>query len=291
MKHLYLCVTALIAGIMVACSSMEVDEQEQYVENYPEDFVDTVYMELHPVLRSMQIKMFVKSHNDSLMEKMSSESFQKMMTKDTAAFMADTSTLHALFVDPYVLNSTEDDWNELWQPTTSLDIVCEKTTSFREMNLIVGKDTTKIFVDSVTYKSKTMMKAVYGKTDTVGAPSKEYVLCDTIKYYNKGAVMDTIETCDTTEVVTQGSLTAMQKKLLKEFNFYDTTDDLKFLKKVPMELKSIAYHFLAYGRIHGWAYRRCTKDEKKNPVAPVLEVDQVVDELYCDDDGVVRVIK
>lgn len=291
MKHLYLCITALVAGIMVACSSMEVDEQELYVENYPEDFVDTVYMELHPILRSMQIKNFIKSHNDSLVKKMSPESYEKMFKKDTAAFMADTSVLHALFVNSYVLNATDDDWNEVWQPTTSLDVACEKTTYFREMNLIIGKDTTKIFVDSVTYKSKTMMKAVYGKTDTVGAPSKEYVLCDTILYYNKGAVKDTVETCDTTEVVSEGSLTGMQKKLLRDFNFYDSTDDLKLLKKIPLEMKSIAYHFIAYGRIHGWAYRRCTKDEKKNPVAPILEVDQVVDELYCDDDGVVRVIK
>jgi hypothetical protein len=45
---------------MAACSSMEVDDDELYVENFPKDFADTVYMNLHPELASIQIKQYVK---------------------------------------------------------------------------------------------------------------------------------------------------------------------------------------------------------------------------------------
>jgi hypothetical protein len=54
---------------------MDVDDDELYVENFPKDFVDSVYMKLHPELKSIQIKQFVASHNDSLKKKMESEEY------------------------------------------------------------------------------------------------------------------------------------------------------------------------------------------------------------------------
>jgi hypothetical protein len=64
MKHIRLYLTTLAAVLMAACSSMEVDDNELYAENFPKDFVDSVYMELHPELVSLQIKRFVKDNND-----------------------------------------------------------------------------------------------------------------------------------------------------------------------------------------------------------------------------------
>ena len=292
MKHIRLYLTTLAAVLMAACSSMEVDDNELYAENFPKDFVDSVYMELHPELVSLQIKQFVKDHNDSLKTNMDADRYQKMYDKDTAAFSQDTSVLHEIFVTPFYVGFPEEDWVDVWTPITTYDVNCVTNMTYREVYLVIGSDTakTKVYVDSVKFDEKGNFASIYGKTDSTAA-SKEFVIGDTISYYNKGAVYDSTEVCDSVEVIQDGQLSAIQKSLVVSFNMYDKDNDLAALKKVPIDTKAVVYQYLVYGKLHGWTYRYCAAAEKKNPVRPVLDVSETTDKLYCDDNGVAREIK
>jgi hypothetical protein len=289
MKRFRLYLTALVASVMAACSSMEVDDDELYSENFPKDFVDTVYMQLNPALRSRQIVDYIVSYNDSLKKNMKPEAYSEMFSKDSAAFYEDTSVIHEIFVNPFYLGMTEETWEDMWLTTYVDKVTCEKEKTIKEINLIMPSDTPRIIVDSVHYKAGTTIGTIYGKT-AADPTSKAYVLGDTIKISNQDVAYDSLDICDTVTTEKPGALSGAYKSYLFAFNIYNALDDLAALKKVPLDLTPIAYHYVVYGKMHGLAYRRCTKEEKKNPVRPVLSINDTVDNLYCDDNGVIRQI-
>lgn len=291
MKYIRLYLTSLVAAFMAACSSMEVDENELYSENFPKDFSDSVYMQLHPELRSIQIRNYVKARNTRLKDSLSADAYQTLYDADTTAFYGDTAKLHEIFVDPMCLNFTEDDWADVWMEIVSPDITCKQKYTFKEVFLDFGTDTTKVFVDSVKTDEGGNFTFIYGKKGDATAASQEFAIGETIKYVNQGAVLDSTEICDTTDVVIPGALTAIHKSLLADYNLIETTDDLVKAKKAPLDLTAIAYQYLMFGRIHGWTYRKCTKEEKGNPVRPILDAKETTDKYYCDDNGVAREIK
>ena len=294
MKSIRLYLTTLAAVFMAACSSMEVDDDELYVENFPKDFADTVYMNLHPELASIQIKQYVKDHNESLKASMDEAAYQKMYDEDTTAFSKDTAALHEIFVTPTYVGFSEEDWVDAWAPITTYDVTCNVNRTFKEIFLIIGKekkDTTKVFVDSVKLDTDGNFTKVYGKPAALTAPSKQFDVNDTVVFFNKGAVYDSVEVCDSLAVVKEGELSAVHKSLVVNFNLYDVSDDIAALKKIPLDIKAIAYQYIMYGKLHGWTYRRCKADEKKNPIRPVMGVDDTTSKLYCDDNGVAREIR
>ena len=294
MKSIRLYLTTLAAVFMAACSSMEVDDDELYVENFPKDFADTVYMNLHPELASIQIKQYVKDHNESLKASMDEAAYQKMYDEDTTAFSKDTAALHEIFVTPTYVGFSEDDWVDAWAPITTYDVTCNVNRTFKEIFLIIGKekkDTTKVFVDSVKLDTDGNFTKVYGKPAALTAPSKQFDVNDTVVFFNKGAVYDSVEVCDSLAVVKEGELSAVHKSLVVNFNLYDVSDDIAALKKIALDMKAIAYQYIMYGQLHGWTYRRCKADEKKNPIRPVMGVDDTTSKLYCDDNGVAREIR
>ena len=294
MKHFRLYLTALVAAFMAACSSMEVDDDELYTGNFPKDFVDSVYAKLHPELRTIQIRTFVSTHNDSLKEAMESDAFSEMVSKDTTAFYGDTAKLHEIFVSPLALHFSADDWEDIWTPVVSEEDSCVTQRTYRIVNLILEKtDTAKIYVDSITFSDKGLMEIIYGKAnDATTAVSKKYVVGgDSIVLMGQGNVYDSTETCTPVQHVTPGAFTLLQKGQLAFYNLYDTEDDLAKLAKAPLDLEAIAYQFVVYGRLHGWVYRPCKSNEKKNPVRPVLSPEETTSKLYCDDNGVAREIK
>ena len=85
----------------------------------------------------------------------------------------------------------------------------------------------------------------------------------------------------------EGQISTAQLTFLKQFNFYDTLDDLTALTKIPVDTLAISFQYLVFGREHGWAYRKCSDAEKKNPIQ--AETYPAV-KLYCDDDGISREI-
>ena len=279
MKHIRLYLTTLVAAFMAACSSMEVDDNELYSENFPKDFVDSVYMELHPELRAIQIKNYVKNHNAALKDSLSEEAYNKLMTDDTTAFFGDTAALHQLFVDHYCMGFSEEAWEDTWTGTVSLDSNCTTTRTYKQVFLIIGSDTTKILVDSVIINDKGNFEAVYGH-DTTTTESKKYTIGESVEYFNRGTVYDSTVTCEVTENKVDGSLTAINKALLSDFNLYDAEDDMAAIKKIPVDMEAIAYQFLMYGRMNGWAYRKCTSEEKANPMS-TLKAGETTNKLYC----------
>ena len=81
-KSLHL-LTALGFFALTACSSLDVNEAEAIEGNYPDDFSAAEYMALHPELRSLQIRDYVKNYNKAL--ELSSDAIDA----DVEAFSAD----------------------------------------------------------------------------------------------------------------------------------------------------------------------------------------------------------
>lgn len=289
MKYLHHYLTLIAAVALTACSSMEVDEDEVFAENFPKDFVDSVYMQVHPELRSLQIKDYVKSYNDSLSTSSGSD-FDEKKQKDIDAFNANVEQLHEIFVNPYYMGYSEKVWEDNMSEKHEDSLACQTTVDYKSVLVVSGSDTARIVIDSIKFDAGNF-KTVYGY-DSADAEkvSKIFDIGETIKVASIGQVYDTLKVCDTIDVIVPGELNAIQKSLIASFNFYDQEDDLAMLEKVPLDITSIVYQYTVYGRDHGWAYRFCTEEEAGNPVQ--TEEYPNVTMLYCvDENGVVREIK
>lgn len=285
---------------LMACSSMDVSESESVAENYPDDFDVTVYMELHPELRSLQIQDYVSNYNSAL------GYTSDVITEDTTAFMTDTAQLHVIFTTAEYAGYTEDIWEEDWMSisVTTVDTVLTPT-------LI---DTVSIKLDSMDTDADTVVSVLtvyypmfdldeetnsvgtvsgYSDSDTTTAEAIsyeadsaaiivlwKYITLDTLEYDT--TVTETVET-------TEGSIPTAHRTLLKKFDFYDTSDDLASLETVPWDTAAFSYQFIVFGKSHGWAYRYCTDDEASNTIrgSDVYPAST----YYCEDeDGIVREI-
>ena len=78
-------------------------------------------------------------------------------------------------------------------------------------------------------------------------------------------------------------------KFLAAFNFVNTTKDWEMIKAIPIDTFAISLHYVVFGELNGWAYRKCKDSEKENPV---ISEEYPVTKRYCADaSGVVREIK
>ena len=93
MKKLYQYTMILLAGVVGACSSLDVSDP--YSENLPSDFSVATYMDIYPLLRKFQFKDYVKARNlvveDSL--KKLGINYSDVKTQDEANFKANTVAL------------------------------------------------------------------------------------------------------------------------------------------------------------------------------------------------------
>lgn len=137
----------------IGCSSLDVNSAESLEENYPADFSAAVYMNMYPGLRSLQIQDFVKAHNDAVAIN------AETLAADTTAFMADTASLHQIYVNPFYAGYSEELWLEDW---TSGEIPSDKRRQLKKFNFndapndleILGAvpvDTTAIRLQYVLY--------------------------------------------------------------------------------------------------------------------------------------------
>jgi hypothetical protein len=94
MKKLYQYTMILLACVLGACSSLEVSDP--YSENLPAGFTAQGYMDVHPILRKLQIKDYVEVHNAYVQD-----SLQKLGLDYAAVKAADDAAFAAL--DPAVL--------------------------------------------------------------------------------------------------------------------------------------------------------------------------------------------
>ena len=282
----YSSILAMLA--LAACSSMEVDSDEAVAENFPADFVASEYVQLHPELVSLQVRDYVKDYNKSL------DLDNDAVTADTTAFMADTAKLHVIFTDPQLGGFDESIWIENWTDNVSEKDSCTITkidTISVGLRDIAGDSAVHVYkVDSLGYGEDNKLVYVRGLSDSSDASSKVDYPIDAEKYKlePKLIVKDTIQTCEKVNVTVKGGIPKDQRKYLFKFNFNNTQDDIKSLKKIELDTTAIVDQYLVYGKLHGWAYRSCSGAEKSNPVGMESYPAKL---LYCDDNGVAREIK
>lgn len=292
-KSLFL-LTALGTFALMACSSLDVSDAESTKENYPDDFSASEYVALHPGLRSLQIQDYVKEHNSAL-------SLEKdVVAADTAAFLADTATLHQIFVDPDYAGYTEDFWKEEWAVLITTTTVCDTVFQFDTISVrvqdLTNSAVTKVYLGELSYAADGSISEVTGFTDSLhsAASAVSFEIGESYAVVNKANSMR----IDTTKIVDNascrdeqdsifGGLSAATKRQLLKFNFEDSVDDLNLLAQVPVDSEAFSLQFLAYGKAHGWAYRMCRDDELNNPTQ--TETYPMV-KLYCTDGEVVHEI-
>ena len=279
---------------LAACSSLDVDDSEAFTENFPEDFDGAVYMELHPQLVSLQVRNYIVNYNADAKDADSLITAETVVA-DSLEFIADTAQLHKIYASPYYGGYGEERWQEAMEPTMNLKCKMQDRYTMVNLNQISGEDTTHIkLLDPITFvKDSTdtsKIVSVVGKADSAATEVDTLVLSDTLVLLsgkNRGtAVPDTVS-CDTT--YSPGAVSAPQLKFLAAFNFVNTTKDWEMIKAIPIDTFAISLHYVVFGELNGWAYRKCKDSEKENPV---ISEEYPVTKRYCADaSGVVREIK
>lgn len=297
MKNYKLLFSVAVAAAMFGCSSMEVDDDEAYSENLPKDFSYAEYMAIHPTLRYLQIKDYVTDHNAAVKEA-AGEAFAESKAADSAAFDADVEMLHNLYVDPYIGGYTEEEWTVDMSAGTKDSLVPQ--TQLHYLNLTVIDSTVdpatinKLVIGTWDNTAKTYTAIGKVEVDEDGNITKvsgnndaetlvEFEIGEKVSINKQGTKtrLDTLS-MDTIKVATEGGIPADKMKNLRNFNFYDRTDDWAALQAVAVDTFAISYHFVLFGKLHGWAYRPCTESEKaKDAVLPEYPAEK----LYCDDNG------
>lgn len=285
MKNSFKYLMLLAVAALTACSSMEVDEAEAVEENFPSDFVAAEYMELHPSLRSLQVRDYVDAYNDNL--GLSKEEIEA----DTAAFMADTAQLHKIYTEPTLGGYSEELWEESWESyyEDSTSCIIETDTVSMKLDDLVNDQVLTVYVESITYDAEGVITEIQGYEDSAKTSAITHVISTDLTVAKRGTVTvpDTIS-CETIQVEISGGLTKDVVRQLKLFSFHDTENDYEKLLEVPVDTFAISYQYVLFGRSHGWPYRACKDDELDNPIQTET---YPVSKLYCADGALIREIK
>lgn len=285
MKNSFKYLMLLAVAALTACSSMEVDEAEAVEENFPSDFVAAEYMELHPSLRSLQVRDYVDAYNDNL--GLSKEEIEA----DTAAFMADTAQLHKIYTEPTLGGYSEELWEESWESyyEDSTSCIIETDTVSMKLDDLVNDQVLTVYVESITYDAEGVITEIQGYEDSAKTSAVTHVISTDLTVAKRGTVTvpDTIS-CETIQVEISGGLTKDVVRQLKLFSFHDTEKDYEKLLEVPVDTFAISYQYVLFGRSHGWPYRVCKDDELDNPIQTET---YPVSKLYCADGALIREIK
>lgn len=285
MKNSFKYLMLLAVAALTACSSMEVDEAEAVEENFPFDFVAAEYMELHPSLRSLQVRDYVDAYNDNL--GLSKEEIEA----DTAAFMADTAQLHKIYTEPTLGGYSEELWEESWESyyEDSTSCIIETDTVSMKLDDLVNDQVLTVYVESITYDAEGVITEIQGYEDSAKTSAVTHVISTDLTVAKRGTVTvpDTIS-CETIQVEISGGLTKDVVRQLKLFSFHDTEKDYEKLLEVPVDTFAISYQYVLFGRSHGWPYRACKDDELDNPIQTET---YPVSKLYCADGALIREIK
>jgi hypothetical protein len=310
MKNFKLLFSAAVASALIGCSSMDVDDEEALAGNFPADFSDAAYIQLHPELVRVQIKDFVASYNSKLADAAKANgtqaAFDSTKEADVAKYADSTEMLHTIMVSTQLGGFTEADWEKDWAGGTKDSVFASETK--RDTLILAIDDSTDAAAPVVTLVYFGVKKgAVTGKIDyaedgTTITAVHGYKTCDKtacsdtvdieitekMSFNKKGtkAETDTLK-MDTISVPTAGAISAAHMKVLNQLNFYGVDDDLTMLQSVAIDTFAISYQYVMFGRAHGWAYRPCTEAEKANPVKTEV---YPATKLYCDDNGQIREI-
>ena len=295
MKRLYQGLMVVATAALMACSSMDVNDAEALAENYPADFDAGVYLELHPVLFNLQLLNFVKDENARLKSSMDADAYAALVASDSLAFVADTASVHKFYVSPKYAAFTEAEWAGLWVEKRDTTIKKVTVTKVKQVTLdsldAEGKKlgSLVVYVDSLILDSAGNATAVLGKLDTAATEVTQIDIDNvTLSINSNGTKRDSVTKDSAVVNVTPPGLDASVTKYVLPYNMYGVPNDLDSLEKIPGDTEAAARQFVAFGKSHGWAYRRCNLAELANPEAGVVVYPAT--KLYCDDNGVAREI-
>lgn len=286
MKNFKLLFSVAAAAAMFGCSSMDISEEEAYSENLPADFSNDEYMAIHPGLRYLQLKDYVNDYNKALTIDAEAK------TADINAFDANAETLKELYLDPFVGGYSEADYEEDMSSKEVEDTVAVEVYAYVKDSAEGTRtlDSSKVLtlnlcnVDKkIVYNNKVkppVISVVHAMIDEPCEEGKDksVVISDTT-YAVKGV--------KTSPKTVEGAIAPNKMTRLRLFNFWDTEDDLAALKAVPVDTFAISYQYALFGKLHGWAYRRCTESEAAKDIA-IPEYPAT--KLYCDDNGKLKEI-
>lgn len=199
MKNFKILLSVAASAALVACSSMDIDEQEALAENFPSDFTDAGYMQVHPELVRIQVKEYVSAYNAAASANAAAAgnaTFVSDSTKDVAAFQnyyvldaetgevvadsaldaAKVETLKAILLDPQLGGYTQEDWDEDWTDKVKDSTIVE--TKVDTLSLTVKDSVDKSVVQPVIIALK-----VKASGECVAV--KKAKICDTSKVVGK----------------------------------------------------------------------------------------------------------
>lgn len=302
MKNFKILFSVAVASALVACSSMDVDDDEALAGNFPSGFSFAEYAEIHPQLVRIQVRDYVTDYNAKLADAAKAlgpeeqAAFDARKAADIEAFAAlDTSVLHSILVDRFLGGYTEADWTEDWSggeawvktAETRLDTLSLAFDTPEGVVKVVLKQNKGDETGSITYDENGKITAVSGfeKCPTTGCVDPKEVIVGedwTLAQKNVKTALDTIS-IDSVLVPTEGAISAEHMKVLNRLNFYDNaSNDLDSLLAVVARVDTFAvsYQYVMYGKSHGWAYRKCNDDEMENPR---YDGEYPATKLYCAD--------
>jgi hypothetical protein len=301
MKKLYQGLMIIATAALTACSSMEVNDADAVAENYPEDFDAGVYLELHPILLTLQKLDYVSDANAAFKASMDSATYVAKVNEDSLAFAADTASVHTFYTSPKYAGFNETTWDSLWIEKTDTTILKDTVSKISQVTLDTldadgkVKGSQIVYVDSVSMDSAgELIAVVYGKLDSTATEAVTVEIDrTTISINNKAIKKTVVEVKDVPKIDTiPPGLDASVRKYVFTYNIYGATNDLAVLENLTPDTEAAALQFIAFGKSHGWAYRRCKAEEQANTaVDPIYGVEYPATKLYCDDNGTVREIK
>lgn len=260
-----------------------------------------------------------------------------VVAADEADFAANEATIHWLYVNPYIGGAwgfSEANWKKVIADTTAVTIYkvnkvvdAEDSTKFERVpdteNPLVmtlckpktGSKITRSTKQGATYGKIISLNGVIG--GTCDGTESAIAISDSTYVVAEGETAFTIENKEVSAVEDAAAM-----KILKNINLHGTADDTTAISNIPVDYFSIGYHFVLFGKHHGWAYRKCKDSERSNPrqcssdasVKETLEgcallADDAAqqecvnsayamgceiypaDRMYCDDNGIAREIK
>lgn len=101
MKKFHQYMMILAASALTACSSLEISDAEAYGEEYPAGFDAKAYMDLHPVLYTLQVRDYVLNYNKALKASTDEGAYDAEAASDKAVFEANEALKQNLLSSPY----------------------------------------------------------------------------------------------------------------------------------------------------------------------------------------------
>lgn len=270
MKKMHQFILMASAAFLAACSSMDIDDDVALSENFPSDFKAEEYLAINPQVRNQSIRQYASKYNANLKDSLGNDAYTALASSDEKAFTSDTAVLHKIYVE--IGGRSENDWAAAWRPLDSIvndtirDSAAIVSFSLRDL---AEKTNLEVFVDSIVKGADNKIVTIIGKTDSTAATSTEYaVTTDTtvatgfyIRKTNYGDAEILEIKSDTIQIIPT-ELTGADLGYVKTFNFIGVADDYGMALAAPIDTFAVTYHYVLYGKSHGWAYRPCKESER-----------------------------